>query len=64
MLLLGFLPTVPVGPACLHLFLGPGVVVVLGELLDEGVELVGELDTACGVGAINICFELDLPALF
>jgi hypothetical protein len=55
-LLLGFLPTVPVGPASLHLLLGPGVVVVLGELLDEGVELVGQLDTACGIGVIIICF--------
>ena len=45
MLLLGLVSAVPVGPASLHLLLGPGVVVVLRELLDQGVELVGQLDT-------------------
>ena len=45
MLLLGLVSAVPVGPASLHLLLGPGVVVVLRELLDQSVELVGQLDT-------------------
>ena len=37
-------PPVPEVPAALLLALGPGVVVVLRELLDQGVQLVGQLD--------------------
>ena len=44
-MLLGLVaPLLPEGPARLNLLLRPGVVIVLRELLHQGVELVRELD--------------------